>query len=141
MSLAACGGTRTADSPAEAGLGREPVVLDDAGGLPGSPMIDPAEVLRSIQQAGGLTKLPIATAVRVIDAYTSALGQRAGSDALVKDLTLVRAEIQKPTIDGGKVGKALERLGERTVAAADGDAMYSSLGKALSEAGELLVGK
>ncbi len=140
-SLPSCGSSRTADSPAEADLSRAPLVLDDAGGLPGSPMIDPGEVLMSVEQAGGLTKLPLDAANRVIDAYVSALAQRADSDALVGDLKTVRAEINKPTIDGPKVGRALTRLGDRTTAAADGDAMYSALGTALTESGAMLLGK
>ena len=65
----------------------------------------------------------------------------AGSEAIVGDLKLVRKEINKPSIDGAKVGQALTRLGGRTSAAADGDAMYSALGKTLTESGAMLTGK
>lgn len=132
----ACGNRQAADASTEtAPVDRAPVTTD-GGGLPGSPVFDPLEVLRRAQVAGGLTSLSLPNATAIIDGYISALGQRAGSDAIVGELRDLRGELTSGSIDGSKVGRLLTSLGARTEAAAGESSSYQTLGQALTSAGE-----
>ncbi len=131
--LACSSSTKTVDSPSEL---NGPVVTEDVGGLTGSPMIDPLETLRAAEDAGGLMQIPLRTAITMIDAYRNALAQRVGSEALTSDLEKLKTELSSPRIDGVVVGQTLQRLGKRTIAAAESGSTYETLGKALVEAGE-----
>ena len=134
--LAACALPLSAQAP----TGTAPVT-EEAGGLPGSPLIDGSETLRAVKDAGGLTKLPLATAIAVIDSYRNALAQRAGSEAITDDLDVLKRELKADEIDGRLVGFTLRRLGQRTQSAADGDAVYQALARTLTEAGNQLLGR
>lgn len=136
ITLAACGSSRTATAPVEAS---DTVVTESGGGLPGSPMMGPLDVLSAIESAGGLTKLAPATAVSVIDGFANALSQRAGSEAITGELASLKSELTSGNIDGGKVGRLLQSLGQRTTAAAGGEGNYATLGNALAQAGEGLT--
>lgn len=108
----------------------------DGGGLPGSPVFDPLEVLRRADAVGGLTSLSVPDATAIIDGYISALGQRAGSEAIVGELQDLRGALTANTIDGAEVGRLLSSLGARTETAAQGESSYEVLGRALRSAGE-----
>ena len=129
--------SRTVEAPTEM---ESPPLTEDAGGLPGSPTLDAKSVLQTAADAGGLTQIAPTTALRIIDSYRSALAQRVGSEALVEDLDVVRAQLSGGRPDAKVVGEALERLGARTQAASAGDSSYELLGRALSEAGGKLRG-
>ena len=132
LALGACGSARTADAPADLD---GPLVTEDPGGLPGSPLVDPLEVLSVAQAAGGLTKIAPANAVSIIDGFANALAQRAGSGDIVGELNSLKAELTSGSIDGARVGDLLQSLGRRTTAAAGGEGNYAVLGEALAEAG------
>ena len=141
LSMCALCNVATAQAPASAPseLDRPPLT-EAAGGLPGSPTYAPLDVLRASEAAGGLTQLSPETALAIIDAYRSALGQRVGSEAIVEDLDLVRTQLSSGSPDARIVGDALVRLGERTQVASndDADAEYALLAKALIDAGKQL---
>lgn len=122
--------------------GPDPVLTEDVGGLPGSPLLDATEVLAEAAEAGGLLYLDPSTAVDIIAGYEKTLAQYPGGSALVADLRLVREELEGGSPDGAAIGEALVRLGEATVAAAEADAggNYGVLGEALREAGQKLGG-
>ena len=117
-----------------------PVLTEDAGGLPGSPLFDATEVLAEADEAGGLLYLDPATATEIIVGYEQALAQRPGGAALVADLEAVREELASGEPDGSVIGPALVRLGEATIATAEsaGGGNYEVLGRALVAAGEKL---
>lgn len=119
-----------------------PLLTEDVGGLPGSPLLDATEVLAEATEAGGLLFLAPATATAVVDSYAATLAQYPNAEALVGDLELVSAQLASGAPDGAVVGEALVRLGEATVATAEtaGDATYVTLGEALAEAGRKLGG-
>lgn len=141
FSLAA--GVAFAQEPVEAPAELDgPVLTEDAGGLPGSPLLDATEVLAEASEAGGLLYLDPATAIDIISGYEKALAQRPGSAPLIADLSAVREELASGEPDGAIISAALLRLGEATVATAENDAggNYAVLGEALKEAGNKLGG-
>lgn len=134
--LVACGSSRKTAAPVDAA---DATVTESAGGLPGSPMMNPLDVLSAVKSAGGLTKLPLATALPIIDGFINALAQRAGSKAITSELESLKSELTSGSIDGGKVGKLLTSLGGRTSEAAGGEGNYAVLGDALAQAGQGLM--
>ena len=130
----------TVDNPNRIDEYEEPAV--EPGTVPAEAEdLAPQNVLDAVAQSGGLTKLPLGLANRIIDGY---LGQLAGVPAaatLVPDLELVRAEINSGIISRADVGAALQRLGAQTRLLAADDASYSALGTALKLSGDQLVGE
>lgn len=134
-----------ADAPAELDgpLIDNPVLTEDAGGLPGSPLLDPTEVLAEATESGGLLYLDPTTATDIVDGYAKTLAQYPGTETLIADLQVVSEQLASGTPDGAVIGAALVRLGEGTVTAAeaDGGGNYAVLGEALLAAGKQLTGE
>ena len=112
----------------------------DRSSLPVGGPYTPQGILEVVADAGGLTKLPLATATDVLDYYIGELASVPAAALVVDDLQLVREEINSGVIDRGEVGAALNRLGAQTRLMAGDDAGYGALGSALKASGEQLVG-
>lgn len=146
LGTAAALAQQPADAPSELDgpLIDNPVLTEDVGGLPGSPLLDATEVLAEATEVGGLLYLNPTVATDIIDGYAKTLAQYAGTEELIEDLNVVSEQLKSGTPDGAVVGAALVRLGERTAAAAEADGgpgNYAVLGGALTAAGEQLTGE
>ncbi len=137
--LTACKTTteRVVESPNQVDEYDQPVM--DRSELP-SDNFSARDVIGAINDAGGLTNLPLGIANNVLDDYMSRLSDMPAASMMVDDLQLVKQEINSGIIDRGEVGRALKRLGAQTRIIAKGDGPYELLGSALTSSGEQLVG-
>lgn len=69
-------------------------------------------VLKS--KAADITTLPASAAVGNIDSWINTLGGMNGTSAITNDLKTLKMELQKPSIDGMKVGNLLKSLATKT---------------------------
>ncbi len=116
-----------------------------AGAAPASPL---AAQLDSVDAGAksGLTNLPVATAVSLIQSIETRL-QASGRPALrsiARDLGALRSELGASAVDGRKVGVILRRLGPKvtTVARTQSGAVRTtlqSIGAQLTTSGQQLV--
>ncbi len=91
---------------------------------------------------GGLTSVPPATAVSVIDSFEKQVSSL-GATQIATDLSQLKELLTSGSATGPAIGKVLSQLGEQTTSAASGaDATVSSklrqLGQLLADAGKSL---
>ena len=154
--LAACGGeksegtdTSAAMNPAASTTAGGDTAAGAAGAGAGS-LSDPSTVaqLDSVNTAAkaGLTKLPVAVAVPLVQSFENKL--KASNDADLKsigdDLGELREELGKSPVDGKEIGDELSEIGPKvTRAASKGGAARATLtaiGSELTKAGRSLKG-
>jgi hypothetical protein len=132
---AAAGTAGTAGAPAGA----------PAGAAPASPLVAQLDSVDAGAKSG-LTSLPVATAVSLIQSIETRL-QASGRPALrsiARDLGALRSELGASAVDGRKVGVILRRLGPKvtTVARTQSGAVRAtlqSIGTQLTTSGQQLV--
>lgn len=150
LTLAACDEDRRRTAAREVSEEVEPFVEElgpESAETPTPPAppatITAAETTAAIEAAGAVTALPVSAATGVIDRWIETLAGNLyvdDSDLLVEDLRQLRAQLAKPSIDGGEVGDILERLARETEQAGESadDASVLRLAEWLEEAGEAL---
>ena len=102
--------------------------------------VTPQGTVDAVQNAGGLTALPVNAAIQNIDGWIAQLEANPDFAGVVTDLRTLRGQLQASPIDGAAVGATLQSLGGATTAAAAGDATLSTLGQTLTDAGNQLAG-
>lgn len=88
---------------------------------------------------GGLTSVPPATAVSIIDSFEQQV-RGAGATEIANNLTELKKLLTSGNATGPAIGKVLGSLGQQTTSAASGPdaSKFSQLGKLLSDAGASL---
>ena len=144
LPLAAC-----ADEPAD-----DAVIVDDTV-VETDPMMDDDTMIAddpmaadvtaqgtvdAVTEAGGLTSLAPSAAVANIDGWIAQLQGNADFAPVVTDLELLKTQLTTNPLDGSAIGETLQRLGGATTGAAGGDSALETLGSALTDAGNTLVG-
>ena len=154
--LAACGGeksegtdTSAAMNPAASTTAGGDTAAGAAGAGAGS-LSDPSTVaqLDSVNTAAkaGLTKLPVAVAVPLVQSFENKL--KASSDADLKsigdDLGELREELGKSPVNGKEIGDELSEIGPKVTRAASkggaAQATLTAIGSELTKAGRSLKG-
>jgi|GEM_PF-5239778 hypothetical protein len=155
--LAACGGeksegtdTSAAMNPAASTTAGGDTAAGGAAGAGAGSLSDPSTVaqLDSVNTAAksGLTKLPVAVAVPLVQSFENKL--KASSDADLKsigdDLGELREELGKSPVNGKEIGDELAEIGPKVTRAASkggaAGATLTAIGAELTKAGRSLKG-
>ena len=118
----------------------DPMMTDDTTMDPMASDVTAQGTVDAVTQAGGLTSLAPAAAVSNIDGWIAQLQGNADFAPVVTDLELLKTQLTATPLDGGAIGSTLQRLGEATTGAANGDSALETLGSTLSSAGDQLAG-
>ncbi len=110
-----------------------PAAMDDS---PLQPTID------AVQSTGGdVTALPPDAAVSNIDSWINKLQSMDGTNEIVDNLQMLKAELTSGSIDGSKVSNLLSTLATQTRSVGGGNAGLTTLASALEAGARKLAGK
>lgn len=151
LTLAACGGdaaeTDTAGAMMDTGMMAPAPMAADTGAMVGGDMLvaDVDSVIAGAQTPGGITSLPPAVAVPIIQRIEDALDATnvEALDEIATDLEALREELGGD-VNAGEVSAILVRLGEKVTAYAPqagiAQERLTTLGGALTTQGRALAG-
>ena len=147
--LTACGGSDTATTDTASVAATTPAAdtMSAAGGMgaSGSAQAGTDSLVADVQTAvsaaeGGLTKVPVATAVALVQRIEDRLDATdvPALDDIASDLEKLREELGESTINRGDGGTILVRLGTKTTAVSNDAAVAGSAAAPLQRLGTLL---
>jgi len=92
----------------------------------------------AIKGAGGITSLAPSAAISNVDGWISTLSAMDGTEGIVGNLTMLKSELGKGTINGAAVGPILMKLADDTKSIGKTNLMARGLASALKKGGESL---
>ncbi len=94
--------------------------------------------VKSVKDAGGITKLSPDAAVSNVEGWIGTLSGMEGTDGIVGNLKMLKTELSSGNINGATVGPILIKLADETQKMGKGNVAVNGLASALRAGGEKL---
>jgi uncharacterized protein YjbJ (UPF0337 family) len=132
------GAGKMADDMKSSANGMKDKMTGAAGDMEMSAKDQLKSTVSAVKDAGGITSLAPSAAIANIDGWISTLGKMDGTDAIVGNLTMLKSELGKGSINGAAVGPILMKLADQTKDMGKTNLTVRTLASALKKGGEAL---